>query len=279
MPSHSLRLPHLSVYLSLHLIIITEPFSCSHYFPSEVSKACFSPRINISLCLSNFSLLIRWRLELNLHVCSQRRPLICPAETSLCVRTEEEARASSLMFHKLITPPAPSPTRGNALLMLSLPRAPRKRPRTKDEWKGYRLLIIPVKGMESHPPGLSDTVCVCRTIHHLGQAAWSMRGSLWSSYLLTQLMEVRICIRLSAEGTGAGEQTSWAGLSPRCSNETIHHSFVCLYAPSHEQLMHCRRLSALLLFLYLTSPLFVSLSGPVTAALTSPADCDFKSIY
>lgn len=42
-----------------------------------------------------------------------------------------------------------------------------------------------------------------------------------------------------------GSRQAGRGLSHR-TNETIHHSFVCLDAPSHEQLMCCRHFSPLL---------------------------------
>lgn len=96
-------------------------------------------------------------------------------------------------------------------------------------------------------------------IHHVDVAHWSNGGSLSSSYLLTQLMEVCICISLKWVKRGPELDSIRAGRSlSHCTNETIHHCFVCLYAPSHEQLMCCRRFAAFLLFLYLTFLLSLS---------------------
>lgn len=118
-------------------------------------------------------------------------------------------------------------------------------------------------------------------IHHVDVAHWSNGGSLSSSYLLTQLMEVCICISLKWVKRGPELDSIRAGRSlSHCTNETIHHCFVCLYAPSHEQLMCCRRFAAFLLFLYLTFLLSLSHfwggGGAVTAVQTPPADCNYE---
>lgn len=152
-------------------------------------------------------------------------------------------------------------------------------------WKCvFDLFVIYIRGVESPPfaPQWHEISTGGRSI------TWRRRpgqwGSLSSSYLLTQLMEVCICISLSEERGGELEldgRQAGRGLS-HCTNETIHHSFVCLYAPSHEQLMCCRRFGAFLLFLYLTFPLFVSLSRGGGLSLQHqpfPADCNFRSIY
>lgn len=96
------------------------------------------------------------------------------------------------------------------------------------------------------------------TIHHLAVAAWSMR-------VTSELLPVN-----TANGGPYLHKPEYSGLKldsrqarrslSHCTNETIHHSFVCLYAPSHEQLMRCRHFSAFLFYLYLTFPCCVWLS-------------------
>lgn len=172
------------------------------------------------------------------------------------------------MFHDLIILPACVPIRGYRLCLCSCSHL------CNSAWEGETgevrdkskclhnlrswLFIIYFRGIKSPPSAPSDTQSLSELsitwVSRAGQ--W---GSLSSSYLLTQLMEVCICISPKWVKRGLELDSIQAGRSlSHCTNETIHHCFVCLYAPSHEQLMCCRHFSAFLLFLYLTFRLSLS---------------------
>lgn len=98
-------------------------------------------------------------------------------------------------------------------------------------------------------------------------AAWSMRVT--SKQLPVNTANGGLHLhKPEYRGLELGSRQAGRGLA-HCTNETIYHSFVCLYAASHEQLMCCRHFSALWFFLYLTLPLTFVPSKPFLLIVTS----------
>lgn len=189
----------------------------------------------------------------------------------------EKTRASSLTFHDLITPPALVclwRDTGSVCVCVCVLFSGVLFYKRRQDSTSYRTKEVQLKMWSVHHICQGDEVTsLCPKWHSISIGGQSIT-SLWrlghwgGSYLLTPLMEDSICISLSKEGAGTGQQTSRP--RPDSFHKWNHSSQLCLPACTFSW-----TINVLLRFQWASSPALSYLTSlprfieGVTAAQTS----------